>query len=205
MHNNEFKLFLHKFMRFICIFSPILFWISLIFSFDSPQIATLTIIAIAIHEVGHIATIFLFGEKIEGFRAVLSGLRIRNSTASYGEEFTVYLAGPLANAIAALLGRIILPDVYASAFITVNTATCISNLLPIEGYDGYGLLRCALTHREQTRFAYALLDAVSMFFTATLLVLSLYLLDRYGEGYWLFFMFFFSTLKKISQKDGLSA
>ena len=197
MHNNEFILFLRKATLLLVGFLPVLFWLSLVFSFDTPDAAAATIVSILIHEAGHLIAITLLGEGIYGLRGALSGLRIKTDRSSYGGEFIIYLGGPLANAAAALSAMLFLPADYAEMLIAVNTTTCISNLLPAEGYDGYGMLRCLLFRRGISYKRHLFLSAVSLFTVTFLCILSLYLMDRCGEGYWIFFVFFLSSLKKM--------
>ncbi len=197
MHNNEFIQFFRKFALLSVGVLPVVFWFSLIFSFDTPAVAVSTLIAVAIHECGHFLTIIFLGKKIEGFRGTLSGLRIKRGYVSYGSEFLIYLGGPLANAAAALIASFFLSFEYAKALFAVNFATCISNLLPAEGYDGYGMLRCLLTRRGVSRFHDRVLGCISLLTVTLLCTLSLYMMDRCGEGYWIFFVFFISMLKKM--------
>jgi hypothetical protein len=196
MHNNEFEAILSKFATFTDGILPIFFWLFLIFSFDSPKIAAATVIAIAIHELGHIVSILCIGGDLSGMRGAISGLRIKGRAPSYGSELLIYLGGPLANAMAALISLLFLPNEFAEVHFAVNFATCISNLLPVEGYDGYGILRCLVMKLSDSCHT-GLLGGISLFTTSALAISSLYLMDRIGEGYWLFFVFFLSTLKKL--------
>ena len=198
MHNNENESIFSKIARFMVAILPVLFWLSLIFSFDTPKIAMLTLIAVAIHECGHFITMLLLGKDIKGFRGAISGLRIKSELCSYGSEFIIYAAGPLANVIAAMLSAFFFTGEHMETFCTVNIATALSNLLPIEGYDGYGMLRCLMMKRNYSYLCFKFLEYLSLFTVAVFCILSLYLMDRFGEGYWIFFVFFVSLLKKAS-------
>ena len=71
---------------------PILFWLSLIFGFDAPYIAVLTVICAIAHELGHIAAIYLFTENAARITGHSSGFRIkRDSTLSYKKEIMILL------------------------------------------------------------------------------------------------------------------
>ena len=204
MHNNEFSHFFYKFALLVVGVLPFIFWFTLIFSFDTPEVAVTTLLAAAVHECGHLVAILLLGNNIKGFRGTLSGPRIRSDTLSYGAEFMIYLSGPLANALLALFSSFFLSIEYARILFTVNLATCISNLLPAEGYDGYGMLRCLLMKWGFSRFYCRTLDYISLLTATVLCTLSLYLMDRCGEGYWVFFVFFFAMLKKLEKTVGCS-
>ena len=75
---------------------PLLFWVLLIFGFDTPDIAILTISAALIHELGHLAAIHLFCGSAK-MRGHLSGFRIKTSSATYSQHALVLAAGPMAN------------------------------------------------------------------------------------------------------------
>ena len=198
MHNNEIKGKIRSFTKILGTLLPLLFWISLIFSFDSPCVACATLICIGIHELGHVAVIFLLGRSPSRLRGILSGMKIKAICPSYREELLTYLGGPLANFTAALAALPFLKNEYAAILFAVNAATCFSNLLPVEGYDGYGILRCIGECSDSPYRFFRLLGGISLFTTASLTIISLYMMDRLGEGYWIFFVFFVSTLKKLS-------
>lgn len=201
MHNNEFSRFLLYNLKGISRILPILFWISVVLSFDEVPIAMLTLTCAIIHEMGHILVLVLFSEKKFTVKGVSSGLRIGTaSLSSYKSELFLYLSGPLMNIVCAVL-CLILPSAYAdfkTAFFALNLATALSNLLPIEGYDGYGVLRCLFLSRGNTRASDVVLPHLSFFTLLFLTVCSLYLIDRFGEGYWIFFLFSVSLIKKLN-------
>ena len=175
---------------------PLFFWTFLIFGFDSPVVAFLTIIAAAIHELGH-----LLGGACAGsarLRAHLSGFRIRLGSFGYERDIIALAAGPLTNLaiymVTLLFGGAL--GGYVSLFGYVNLMTALSNLLPAPGYDGYGIIKKLLEARELERGLIAL-DRASFAVCAILTLLSLYLLLRYGEGYWIFGVFFLMMTGKI--------
>ena len=177
---------------------PIIFWISIIFGFDTPCIAILTILCAVIHELGHCGAIAFFGVSF-ALRGHSSGFRIKLSKGR-SEMSTVLtlLAGPFINIILFLLTLLFgnIMDGYIRNFGYISLATGVSNLLPLEGYDGYG----ALTEIFMIKERYDLikqLESLSFIFSVSLTFLSLYLIDRYSEGYWIFGLFFIMTLSKI--------
>lgn len=181
---------------------PILFWMSVIFGFEEESMAIATIIAAIIHECGHVLFLTLSKNKMK-IKGVLSGFRIRsNKIMSYGQEALLYLSGPLANitAVSVLLVFAELFDVTDKKAITANLLTAISNLLPIHGYDGYGALRALVGKSECFYIAESILQLISSLFTFAFCMLSLYFIDRYGEGYWIFAVFFISMLRDLSNR-----
>lgn len=178
---------------------PIVFWISLIFGFDTAYVAILTLIAAVLHELGHIAAIHFLCTEDARLRGHSSGFRIRLSGAlSYKSEIIVLLAGPLVNItvflISLLMGNCLFGYIRILGFI--NLATGLSNLMPIEGYDGYGAL-CEifryLGHDELIKR----LELFSFIFSICITFIALYFIDRFSEGYWIFGLFFFMTVSKL--------
>ncbi len=175
---------------------PVFFWGFLIFSFEEPMLAIITIVAAIVHEGGHIFCILWQRGKIN-LRGVLSGFRIKSGgVTTYRGEILTYLSGPLANLILATLSALFIPtcgDVAAYISLT-NFATALSNLLPIKGYDGYGILRAVLQKYELSERVLHLSECLSGGATFLFCLISLYLIDRIGGGYWIFAVFFFSMI-----------
>ena len=178
---------------------PIIFWVSLIFGFDAPYIAILTISSAILHEIGHGVAISLFTDKRGSFRGHSTGFRItERDMLSYPEEIAVLLAGPFINVLTFFL-TLPFGDAmhgYIRIMGYVNLATGLSNLLPIEGYDGYGALCMALKARGVPDVTKRL-ERVSFAFSVIITFASLHLIDVFGEGYWIFGLFFFAVLSKL--------
>ena len=178
---------------------PIIFWVSLIFGFDVPYVAVLTIISAILHEMGHCIAIYALTGRDGTVRGHSSGLRIRRTEAlTYKKEIIILLSGAAVN-IALYL--IFLPfgnalDGYVRVFALVNLATGISNLLPLEGYDGYGAISEALRSFGRADLLKRL-EIISFILSVSVTFLALYLIDRFGEGYWIFGLFFFTVLSKL--------
>ena len=180
-------------------FLPILFWATLIFGFQEPQIATLTVISALIHECGHVFFLKFKGIKSAKPRGDISGFRIRsNAVLSYQDEILLYLFGPLANiCIAAIL--CFFDGEFASMLCTLNIATAISNLLPVKGYDGYGILYTIAERKNPDGIAARIVEYISAGMIFIFCILSIYFIDRFGSGYWIFGIFFFSMLNQLSK------
>ncbi len=170
-----------------------LFWITLLFALDRPYLAVLTLLSLLIHEGGHIFALLPICRRVRaGTR--LCGLRLTPAAPlSYRQERLVAAAGPLSGCFAALLClllRPISPD-YMLDFALCNLFTSLSNLLPLEGYDGYRILRATADLRGS---GYAALSALSFSLCAILALLSLFLFGILGEGLWPAAVFLFSLL-----------
>lgn len=178
---------------------PIVFWVSLIFGFDTPYIAVLTLACALIHEIGHIVAIHCFVSSAPSLTGHTTGFRIRISESlSYKKEIAILLAGPGINILTYLLtvpfGNALYGYIKTLGY--VSLATGISNLLPIEGYDGYRALLNFFCARDLTRLSRAL-EAFSFIISIAATFISLYLIDRFSEGYWIFGLFFCTTLSKL--------
>lgn len=181
---------------------PVFFWLFLIFGFDEPGMALSTIFAAIIHESGHLLSIKTKKKLNSNIRGVISGFRIKTvSPISYDDEIKIYLAGPIANLVAFVI-LLFLSTLFGDNLIIssiINLATALSNLLPIEGYDGYNALMTLIKKYElDERFSVALFTASSacIFLFA---VFSLYFIDRANGGYWIFLIFFSSMIKCIKK------
>ena len=178
---------------------PIIFWGSLIFGFDEPYVAILTLISALMHEIGHIVAIRIFAKAPAKLRGHSSGFRISLSEPiSYNAEIAVLLLGPGVNILTFLL---LLPfgsamNGYLRFFGYISLATGISNLLPIEGYDGYRALYSYLISRDKFR-ALSVLEGLSFGISIGAVFISLHLIDVLSEGYWIFGLFFVTSMSKI--------
>ncbi len=193
-----------KLLKFFEKVLPLFFWILMIYAFGTPLFGTMTLLSAFIHELGHLIPAFRLNNSALP-RAEANGFRIKLSAAlSYREDTLVTLAGPLANLIASgflfflyfLFGK----NGYIYLFAAVNLMTAISNLLPAKGYDGYRILENILTDKFGSMGnAEKILSVISRIFTVVLLFLSLFLLLKIGEGYWIFGLLFFSFMKEIKK------
>ena len=179
---------------------PSLFWILLLLAFDSPYMAMLTLFAAAFHEIGHIAvSTFVFNKKISIPKAVMYGLRIDTGACiSYKEELLVALGGPGANILAFLLS---LPFLYLCeyvyAFCIINLLTAISNLIPLRSYDGQRILSGIVSPFLSPYVSDAIIHFVSLTVASAGCFVSIFLIGRIGDGYWIFCIFFISLINEI--------
>lgn len=194
-----------KLALFLSKILPLLFWILLMLGFDSVCIAVLTLLSALIHECGHL--IAASSKKKVGLpQAHISGFRIKVSDMSYKEELIVAAAGPLINVllwgILLFLGKTAAHRDYLYTFGIINLLTAFSNLLPIEGYDGYKILSCVgALLSDDASACEKILSGFSFVFSSIMCFLSLYLILKLGEGYWLFIVFFSVTLSAIAKRE----
>ncbi len=180
---------------------PLLFWISLIFGFDLPYISILTVLSAVVHEIGHITPLIYFGGLSLPVPTLKGFLISSNHSQSYNERIICALGGPVSNIILFLILFIFTEgkSSYLSTFAWISLATGLSNLLPLEGYDGYNILN-ELFLLYECHGAQLWLWRISFLLLSSLTLLSLCLIDRLGSGYWFFALFFLSCLEKIKNR-----
>ena len=178
-------------------FLPTVLFVLLIFAFDTADAVAATLIAAIIHEAGHAAVWLSFSSgRITGFRAAYNGFRMKGrGLLSYGKELAVIAAGPIANLLAFALFLPLAP--FFRTFAWINLLTALSNLLPVDGYDGRRLLETALRACGKSDEA---LHALSLLCSATVAVSSLYFIGRANGGYWLFGIFCAGMLREMRER-----
>ena len=196
MHNNEFSTFFWRISVFSVSFLSILFWIFVIFGFSEPCYAILTVIAAIVHEGGHVVFLYFKDKRRGALRGRLGGLILtEKQRLSYREEILLYASGPLANfafaiAVLAFAHATKHDNGYGAMLATVNVATGVSNLLPVAGYDGYGIIKNALCFTGHDDAAFLFLPKLSFAIVCAACFFALYLMDRFDGGYWIYSVFF---------------
>lgn len=104
-----------------------------------------------IHEMFHILTAIVFGFKIDSIKTAFLGLKITyaENKISPIKSLLVYLSGPLANLIFALVLLYLSDKVYiakASFFIFYNLLFALVNLIPAYPLDAARALTAVLNH-----------------------------------------------------------
>ncbi len=168
---------------------PMLIWLALLLYYEKTPIAVAMLIAVLIHECGHLAAFRLLGEPIPrlSFRALGLCLTPRQML-SYRDEAIVALFGPAFNLATALL---LLPfremSLLCHALCPTSLLLAGIHLLPIMPLDGgrvsLCLARYLLPDGEGERFA-MLISSVTL---TTALFLSLYFMLFYGVAFVPFF------------------
>jgi Zn-dependent protease len=115
-----------------------------VYFFDFGGIALTAAAAFAVHELGHLAALRCFGNRLAIFRADIWGLTIRYEKAmSYTQEIVTAAAGPVSSLMAAfaasLLGRHTGGEGFY-VFAGMNLVCGVFNLLPAARLDGGKLL-----------------------------------------------------------------
>lgn len=182
----------------------LLFWMLISLAFDLAHVAILTGIAALIHELGHIFVISMLTGRSARLTGRISGPKLRINGLGYREELLVAAGGPAANlfSVTVLLPFLISsPHPYLLEFATVNLLTALSNLLPIQGFDGYKILFCLASKSKRALRIQDILYTVSFLFSAILALLMLYFMLKLGEGYWGFVLFLSIIISEIKKRE----
>ena len=152
------------------------------------EIPFFTLVAIAIHETGHLLAARLLRLKPSGITADTIGIRLWfcDTPISYGKEIALCAAGPAANLLS-LLPILPLRDGKAAFFFSISIALALLNLLPIEGFDGGRILHSTLSLFLAPAYADRISDLSSFLFLFVLWCISVYLIMRTGNELSLFF------------------
>ena len=164
---------------------------------DRTGLAIAALLAAAVHESGHLCAAKCLHIPVRALRFHLlgAGLEPEGRLLSYGEEFLLCAAGPIASLLFALLPA---PFWEFSAF--AGQLSCASlvlgllNLLPIRSFDGGRMLGDAVSARLSPRVSDTVLTATSLVFLFLLWSVAVYFLLRAGDGLslWCFSMSLFS-------------
>ena len=156
----------------------------------------LLLLAVLLHECGHILLLILTGGKLKGVSFSLCGITMKAEyPPSYSAKIMISLGGPLVGILAFLLCRN--AGKTLALFSDINLWLSLFNLLPISFLDGGSAMESCLLLFLPYEYATALSRAVSLV-TATLLwSISVYLflfLNGSPSLFLLSLWFFFSLL-----------
>ena len=91
------------------------------------------ILAMLLHECGHIVTALALGVEVKRVGLCLAGIYTKHESGTPLQNFLIVLAGPLSNLYLALL----FAGHHAAMFVVANLLGLGTNLLPLPGTDGW--------------------------------------------------------------------
>ena len=157
---------------------------------DKSGIAAMSILAAALHEVGHLIAARFLKIPIRAMRLDLLGARIdvKGRILSYGEEWLLCMAGPLSSLAFSLVGSLFWShSKLAVAFSCASLLLGLLNLLPIQTFDGGRMLECALLSFTTPQKVGSILRGCTFLFLWLLWAFSAYLMIKIADGISLFF------------------
>ncbi len=157
---------------------------------DKSGLAAMSLLAAALHEVGHLVAARAMRIPIEAMRFDLLGARIdvKGRILSYGEEWLLCVAGPLSSLVFSLIGSFFWSHTkLAIAFSCASLLLGLLNLLPIQTFDGGRMLESALLSFTTPQKAGSILRGCTFLFLWLLWAFSAYLMIKIADGISLFF------------------
>lgn len=145
-------------------------------------------ISITIHEIAHIITAFILGIKIKSVKLLPLGFYavIEDNIYYPWKKNLVYLAGPLANALLYLLGKMLCrymtgtfsADISAYKgnildFSNTNLFLALFNILPVFPFDGSKILISVLTVKMGFSASIKCIRVVSLSFSTIFIIIGL--------------------------------
>ena len=165
---------------------PLILFVITVLCLGDGRLAVSSLLLVFAHEAAHWLTLRALGGR-GGFFSVMGGMRLSQSIAlSYPAELCVLLAGPVANLSLALLFYFI----DESALFAQSLLLGIFNLLPVRMLDGGRALDTVLSVFLPLTTAVSVVETVSALTSFSLVLSSLYLVFRTGEGAYLVFLSF---------------
>ena len=107
------------------------------------QGALFCLLAMALHEGGHIVAALALGVKVKNVGFCWKGMYLVREAGPPAKNALVSLAGPLANVVLMLFW------IWSPIFGLANFCCGLANLLPIRGSDGDRILTCLGEMREE--------------------------------------------------------
>ena len=161
----------------------------------------LTVLAVVIHELGHIIASLILGYPTRKFSFQAGGFKLSGERAysSYFDEAAIAFAGPFFNLISALT-FLSATDSAATFFRHVSFALAILNLLPITEFDGGRVLACILSSFMPCGRCERLCELLSFLSLFLLWCASVYLLLRSGRSFTLFIFSAFVFIRTLRNR-----
>ena len=156
-----------------------------LFLADHTGLCPALLLAVAVHEVGHLTAARALRIPVSALRLGFLGARIETGAAllSYGDEWLLAAAGPIASfagAVAAAPFRN--SSEFAARVCAVSLLLGALNLLPVETFDGGRMIQCALAKLFGADISHRVCRALSFGTLFLLWCVSVYLLLRAGSG-----------------------
>ena len=157
---------------------------------DRSGLAAMSLLAAALHEIGHLVAARVMHIPIGAMRFDLLGARIdvKGRILSYGEEWLLCMSGPLSSLVFSLIGSFFWSHTkLAIAFSCASLLLGLLNLLPIQTFDGGRMLECALLSFTTPQKTGSILRGCTFLFLWLLWAFSAYLMIKITDGISLFF------------------
>ncbi len=148
---------------------------------------------ILFHELSHIIFASIFGKKIRKLKLSIAGVCVvfnNSDELKTIKKIIIYIAGPLANVILAIL------FIKIDFVLEINIFLAILNLMPVYPLDGYNILKCILIFFNKI----SCLKSIEFIFLSLFFIVSIITFFMYFNPS-LFIFFIYIMLIKYSTKN----
>ena len=168
-------------------FIPLLLILSLLIS--SNNFTSMALLAVLIHESGHIVASKLFKIELTEFSFGILGARLKTNgiLTSYWQEILLSFFGPLFNFLTVIILLILRTQSSAVSFLIFSSAILGTlNLLPINTFDGGRIFKSLLSFFICPHIVSKIMNLISFFLIFTLWIISVYFMLIYTSSLGLF-------------------
>ena len=156
--------------------------IALLLLFDKSGIFVLALIAIIIHETGHLLAMKLLKQTPLEIRMMPAGVIITKNKilTSFKDEFIIASGGIILNLYFTIIFVIFykcqISERFFLSLAIINIIIAIFNMLPIYGLDGYDMLRILLCRKNEKAHIMIIISSVTI---CLILILGIILFYKY--------------------------
>lgn len=186
-------------------------WLAVLMLFSEPSQLASLLVAVSLHELGHIAAARGLGIAISRFHLSVLGARLEVACEiSYLSELLLAAGGPLSGLLLALGARLASGavagalGVWLGELSTVSLCLSVFNLLPLPTLDGGRIYFCLFCSLFGLRAARLITRALALLCLLSLWLLSVYLLLRaeLGLSMLIFSCIFFAKCFIFDKRNG---
>lgn len=175
-----------------------MFWavITLMLLLDRTNTCFIAVISAFLHEIGHLAVMFIFSSMPEKLTLGVFGMRIdkKENTLSYKKETLVSLAGPIVNFIIFTAFYMIYNFKAEEIFLKISFINLLMgsfNLIPIEPLDGGRAIKNVLSAYCDEQHIDRINDILTFIFLFLLFIVSVFVIKRSGYNFTLLIFCFY--------------
>ncbi len=152
--------------------------------FSNPSFALPMLLAILVHEMGHIVAAIALRVRIKRLHLSIVGARLEiDGSISYLEEFLLSLAGPLFGILGAtLVAALAIKNESAATFAIVSLLLSAFNFFPISTFDGGRMAKCLFCSIFPLDFAQKILSVISFFTMFLFWMITVYFMIKFAGG-----------------------
>lgn len=162
-------------------FAP--FGLFVLFFVCEKTVQTAMISSVFVHEAAHLIAALFCGERIQSVRLTSFGISLGFSNPkSYGEEAFVAICGPMISFLFAATGRFG-GGAFGEQVCTFSAFLGLINLFPLPTFDGWRVLRAAISCLFGLDAAERAAHAISMVCLFAAWVMSIYILFYSGANF----------------------